>query len=203
MTGGGLYGINKIAKTVENRPSSPSPNSSQNPPRDAYAGLQGGQGGYWGPPPLAPMRDTRDAYYSDRDNYGDYQAQPQEGRYWYPPPPNWANGARALPSRSHPPREEYSDDEKFEEQYYQAADGNGRNDRVNPPAYGTQRDHPPRSQMQGQVFDDGRGGRGGRGGPSNVSDLSDIVMSLVGGEEGGKMGSKLGNRKEIIRKLFK
>ena len=180
MSGAGIYAVNKIAKTAEHRHSSHNPN--QYPPQTA-------QGGYWGPaPPAAPGRETRDAYYSDGQNYGDNQ-QP-DGRYWSP-----QRDQRALrSSSSYPPREEYYDDRKFEEVYYQADNGNGRNDRVNPPAYGTQRDFPPQNQ-QGQFER--------RGAPSNVGDLADMAMRLVGGEEGGKMGSKLSNGREIVGKLFK
>ena len=93
MTGGGLYAVNKLAKTAENRQSSHQQGSSGNNSRDAAYPPQNN----WSPPPFHPqpqnargMNDTRGGTYPSEDEYW-YSAAHNA---WYPLPPRGYQSTR-------------------------------------------------------------------------------------------------------------
>jgi hypothetical protein len=165
ISGVGLYGINKLAKTAEHRQSSP---SNYPPPRDYnnYPPQQGA--GNWGPPPQGPRQGQaprEDAY------YGENLAQQQ--RQWYPAqgPDGRARG--------------YSAD--YEEEKYTNQDGEvlyqARERYTTPPPYGAQQGY----QQQALPYE----GQG-RSSPSRTAALTDMAMQFVANqhEDGDKKGKK-------------
>ena len=166
MSGVGIYGINKLAKSQEFRHSNPAPN---NYPRDYNnyppQGAQGG--GYWGPPG-PPPRGSRQASPREDAYYGENPDQQQ--RQWYPPqgPPDgrYARG--------------YSAD--YEEEKYTPQDGEfayQTRDRqyATPPPYGAQQQG---YQQQALPYEPRRSS------PSaGAAGLMSTAMEFVGNQQGG------------------
>lgn len=177
-----MYAVGKLAKGMENRGSSRTPNSQY--PSYPYP-PQGPQGeGYWGPPPPGPPpnRGSRDTCHQDNN----------QQRYYYPPAPNDPrDGSREYPYS----QERYNGDAKPPQGYY----GNG----ATPPPYG---DYPPQiqGQYQGQGYDQGIQRGGNRGfDASSLMSVAGMAMNAVGGEgssDGGKAGKTMGFVGELLKK---
>lgn len=168
MTGGGIYAINKIAKTAENRHQNYQPNN-QNTRGNGYAN---GNDGNWGPPPPPrgpPQNDYR---------YGDY---PQD-RQWNPS--DNSNDTRF-------PRGYSSAD--FEDSKYQNAETDYQYQSRNrqalpPPSYYPQQGYSG-SQNYDQSYDQSQNQNQNRGrGSPDVAALADMAMGFVGRKNSGSKG---------------
>lgn len=173
MTGGGLYAVNKLAKTAEHRHSSKQSNP-QYYARDNGAPSQA----YWGPPGPAPRGPPQvDA------RFVEYQGQ----RQYYPE--NSPNDARY--SRGYSAAD-------YEEERYAPATGdnqyqNTSRQPIAPPSYYPQQGYV--TETNDQVYDQNRG----RGSP--VAGLAGMAMQFVGnGGESGSKGKKLEKMSEFFRK---
>lgn len=94
LTGGGIYAVNKIAKSAENRHNYPPP---QNYPPQNYNPNYPPQG-YWAPPPQGPPPQGQQRGYPPE---GYYNNQPQG--QWGPPPNGPQYDQRAYNDSRAPP----------------------------------------------------------------------------------------------------
>ncbi|KAE8440587.1 hypothetical protein EG329_007056 [Mollisiaceae sp. DMI_Dod_QoI] len=82
MTGGGIYAVNKLAKTAERR-------SDSQPPIRTYREDSRQQQRYWGPPSARPPFD-QNSYYNDYQEPPQWHAVDESARS-YPPPPCYSS----------------------------------------------------------------------------------------------------------------
>lgn len=158
MTGGGLYAVNKLAKTVESRHNSPSPNN-QNYPRDN--GYENGNQGYWGPPGQPPRG-------------------PAQERQWYPA--NNQNDPSA--ARGYSSGDYEGDRYQNAETDYQYQSRNRQ--ALPPPSYYPQQSYAgPQDQVYDQSYDQSQNRR--RGSP-DVASLGNMAMDFVGRKDSGSKG---------------
>jgi hypothetical protein len=127
LTGGGIYAVNKLAKTAESR-HNPPPASY---PRQNYNPNYLPQG-YWGPPPQGyPPQGQQ-----QRGPDGYYNNQPEA--QWGPPPNGLQAGQHAFNGNKYPPAESFYD---------------SRAPNNNPPAYNQQQQGYNYMPPQGQGYD--------------------------------------------------
>lgn len=165
MTGGGIYAVNKLAKTVDHRRDSPQPSSNQYP-RDNNQGS-------WGPPSPPPQRQPQadNYYYGDNAQRGGYPSNAQG----YPPQ------QQQQQQRGYNSADSAGDKVAYDEEGWQYRP-------TNPPPYASQQQqqqgYPAQARGNGQYEGQGRG--------SQLEGLANMAMGFLGnGEEKGKKGKKL------------
>lgn len=173
MTGGGLYAVNKLAKTAEHRH-----NNSLPQPNPQYYSRDNGvpNQGYWappGPPPRdLPQVDSRYVDYQDRRQYNT-GSNPNDARY--------AQGFSAA---------------DYEAERYTPVDGDYQyrsRQTVPPPSYYPQQGYV--KEPRDQVYEQNRG----LGSP--VAGLAGMAMQFVGsGRDSGNNGKKLEKMSEFFGK---
>lgn len=166
MTGGGIYAVNKLAKTVDHRRNSPQPNSNQYP-RDNNQGS-------WGPPGPPPQRQTQadNHYYGESTQRAGYPSNAQG----YPP--------QQQQQRGYDPADYASDKVAYDEEGWQYRPSS-------PPPYASQQQqqqqqqgYPPQARGNGQYEGQARG--------SQLEGLANMAVGFLGnGEEKGRKGKKL------------
>lgn len=159
MTGGGIYAVNKLVKTVERRERR-SETQSQ-PSTRAYREDNGQPQGYWGPPPPRPPFDP--------NSYSNYQDQPQ----WYPANEN-VRGCPPPPGYN--PQDYAEEKRRWRADDYQPQQASGDASRYQP-----QQRYAAPSQDQG--FDDGAEQRRLTG----MDGFAGMAMDFVG-KRGGDYG---------------
>lgn len=175
MTGGGIYAVNKIAKSAEHRHNNNN-SSSQNPQYNSRDNGAPANQGYWGPPGPQPRGPPQvDARYVDYQDQRQHNAGSNQ---------NDARYARGFSAGD------------YQEERYAPVDGDYQyrsRQPIAPPSYYPQQGHV--MEPQDQVYDQNRGRR------SPVADLAGMAMQFVGsGKDSGNKGKGLDKMSEFFKK---